>query len=329
MCEYQRLSRQNKSTKSLPRQRKKTVDVKDPFDRGVSFPTCTKWEEERSQSQSGRQDRVQKLIEKIYVHAHTEPLDGRIQADEDTLSEEIILDEETEDRMKTLSEEEQRWLNDIGINGLCGGWATLHRANPERFAAIWTALARWNGEGSIAQHMNRYCKLSEPAMGWENYIISLGNSAVGIMKTLEPKAGYVTLPDGIADEPPEFDIKKAFTNPNIKRAVHVEAYGAGEVVYGCIVQEPCLKNKQGDPHVIHIETDQHHMSIRTRYINRVVRIEEIVESEYAGVVVRPNQRTAEYVLEHGIYLDKESEDVRKPQTVYMEFYNAKRSGRRE
>lgn len=320
MCKYQRLSRQNKSKASRPRQRKKTVDAKDPFDRGVSFPTCTMWEEERSRPQSGRQDRVQKLIEKIYVHAHTEPLDGRNQADEDTSSEETILDEETDDRMKTLSEEEQKWLTDIGINGLCGGWATLHRANPERFAAIWTALACWNGEGSIARHMNRYCKLSEPAMGWENYIISLGDSAVGIMKALEPEAGYVTLPDGIVDEPPEFNMKKAFTNPNKKRVVHVKAQGAGKEVYRCIVKEPCVK---GDPYVIHIETDQHHMSIRTRYIHGVVRIEEIVESEYAGVVVRPDQRTAEDVLEHGIYLDKEPEVVPKAQTVYMEFYNAK------
>lgn len=359
MWEYER-KQQTKSTEALPCRQKHTVDVKKHMDRKASVPTYRKeyWREEdtgrtdpvqmrrtkkvqrikpqqpqeqRSRPQPGRQDRVQNLIKKIYVDTHTEPAYDRMQAgedtlvDEDTISEEEIFDGETADRMETLSRDEQIWLRDIGLNGLCGGWAALHRANPERFTAIWEALACWNGRGNIAQHMNRYCTLREPGVGWENYIISLTDSAVGIMKILEPTVGYRMLPDDITDELPEFHIAGMPAAPNKRRIVHVEAEGAGEVVYNCIVREPFLRNKQREPYVIHIETDYHHMSVRTRYINRAVLIEEIVETEYAGVVVRPDQETAETVLEHGIYLNKDSGAVPKAQDICLEFYSAVKS----
>lgn len=366
MCEYQRIARQSQS--AAPCQRKKAADVSRRSGREEAVPALREkhvWEEDTDPSapvqlrgkkkaqqreeqkhrpqrqgvrrrrpqhlqEPGRQDEVQVLMEKLYIHAHTEPLDGAVPADVgvDTLlnegvdTREDILDEETKERKGMLSDEEQQWLEEIHDNGLCGGWATLHRANPEKFTEIWTALARWNGEGNIAMHMNRYCKLREPEMGWERYLTALADSSVGIMRELEPDAGYKVLPDDVAEELPDFDIAKALASPDKTRTVAVEASGAGAEVYECIVRESFLKNKKGDPHIVHIETDHHHMSVRTRYIDRTVRIEEIVESEYAGVVVHPDRRRAEFVLEHGIYLDGGEDDVPQAQAVTLEFYNA-------
>lgn len=331
MCEYQRISRQSQSVEAMTRQRKKAVGadersgVNNRSSAETSFPASRKkhvWEEDTSRlspvqlrrkkrarqqdaqrndpqeqevrrhrpqqiEQPGNQGRVQKMIAGIYENTHAE-----------------------------RSKAENTWVEDVEINGLCGGWAALHRLNPIKFKNIWTGLADWDEVSDITAHMNRYDE--EPAMGWENYLISLANTAVGIMGVLEPGAGYQVLPDGGARELPDFDVDKLSKGPNKTEKVSVQASGAGAVVYNEIIKES--KNKHRNPYIIHIETDHHHMSVRTRCLHGGVRIEEIVESEYAGVVVMPERREAESVLEHGIYLDGEKGSKPREQTVTLEFF---------
>ncbi|MCM1158038.1 MAG: hypothetical protein NC300_04850 [Bacteroidales bacterium] len=219
------------------------------------------------------------------------------------------------------------WVTDIIANGLCGGWAALHRANPKRFVSIWTALAAWNKEDDLTEYMNRTCSMQEPAIGWENYIISLTNSAVRIMAKLEPDAGYQILSDDEAVELPEFALEQLSKKPIMLRHLDVKEKGAGALIYKTILSEAYLKHKAGAEYIIHIETDHHHMSVRTRFINSEVRIEEIVEPEYVGVVQNPNAFYAQQILEHGTYLPPTAEKIGtekdwfpQAQTICLKYY---------
>lgn len=213
---------------------------------------------------------------------------------------------------------EKKWLRKCIAphNGLCGGWAALHRADPNCFTQIWMALASWDVEDDLTEHMNSNTSMQEPEIGWEDFIITLADDAVGIMEILEPSAGYRMLPNHIPNQIPKFEPDAIPMNPNKKLSIRVEDTGAGEKVYNTIISSPLLKNKKNDPHIVHIETDDHHMSVRTRYIDGKVRIEEIVETEYAGVVVPRNSSEAQRILENGIYLSEN-----KAQSICLNFYN--------
>lgn len=241
------------------------------------------------QKEDGAQEFVQKRIKEIYKKRYGKP-----------------------------SGAEEVWLEECidPTNGLCGGWAALHRADPKCFTEIWMALASWDVEDDLTEHMNRNTSIQEPEIGWEDFIITLADDAVGIMEILEPSAGYRMLPNHIPNQIPKFEPDAIPMNPNKKLSIRVEDTGAGEKVYNAIISSEFLKNKKNDPHIIHIETDYHHMSVRTRYINRMVRIEEIVETEYAGVVVPRNSSEAKRILENGIYLSEN-----RAQSICLNFYN--------
>lgn len=202
-------------------------------------------------------------------------------------------------------------------NGLCGGWAALHRANPEQFVAIWEALTSYEEGSNIVEHMRMQTSLDEPDMGWEDFIISFGNSAVEVMKQLEPDAGYVTLPEDTVER--VYEKEDIPMKPKRIQSVSVGEKGGGADVYNKIVNIPYLKDKKNRHHIVHIETDYHHMSVQTFFINSEVRIEQIVETEYVGVVRNPKPHEVLQILEHGIYLGYTDKEQRE-QTVFLECY---------
>ncbi len=216
---------------------------------------------------------------------------------------------------KNFNVDIRNWVDEC--NGLCGGWATLHRANPSRFVEIWEALTSYEKGDDFEEHMETL--LGEPDMGmdWENYIISFGDSAIKAMQKLEKDAGYVALPDKLVEETEDFrNIPK---KSRYKCSVEVGETGGGEAVYKAIVKTPYLKDEKNRYHIVHIETKHHHMSLRTYFINKRLRIEEIVETEYVGVVRNPSTSHLYSILDHGIYFDYTDEDDRK-QTIDLACY---------
>jgi hypothetical protein len=188
-----------------------------------------------------------------------------------------------------ISQDVEQWFKDVIDNGLCGGWAAVHRAEPETLTKVWLALVNWDpsdGLGGI-----KTVSVDD--------IVAVLTHAYNAMNKLEPAAEYGVSPEEIES------VGRALTSGRMTKVksyvVTVGKRGGGQTVLDRILAEPKVK-KSGNTCVVHIETQKHHMSLRTRSVASEVRIEEIVESEKSGVTVRPNRLEAYQILDDGIYM---------------------------
>lgn len=187
-----------------------------------------------------------------------------------------------------ISAELAKWYKNVIVNGLCGGWATVHRYAPGAINHVWTALEYWDPSDGL-----KSLKI-DPRV-----VVSVLVEAYRAMDKLEPDADYGPVPEEASEHSVKLDTKKM---SNFKtKSVPVGPSGAGKTLLKVILNEPKVK-KTGNHCTIHIETHNHHMSLRTRSLAKELRIVDIVESEKIGVVNNPDSLAAAHILDAGFYL---------------------------
>lgn len=203
---------------------------------------------------------------------------GNIQVKLRKLAEQLVGEEAIKD-----------WFKSPAIDGLCGGWAALHRVAPDKLSEGWELIQEWDEEDGIGVF----------TAGELRDIVGILVFAYNKMNELEPKAKYGEVPKELAREGTDFTPRKIVKIKSYK--VTVGKTGGGRTVLDKILSEAKVK-QSGNRCTVHIETEKHHMSLRTRSIGRNVRIVDIVESERRGIVRNPGVHEAYGVLDSGIYL---------------------------
>jgi hypothetical protein len=190
-----------------------------------------------------------------------------------------------------VTPEIEQWFTQVVGNGLCGGWAAVHRAAPELLLKAWAALEDWSIEDGVDA-------LSEED---KQSVVSVITTAYDTMNELEPDAEYGDSPDDVKELGSEIVPKETKRVASFKIRIPEEG-GGGRMLLSRILDQPKVK-VAGNRCTMHIETQRHHMSMRTRAVNGEVRILDVVESERRGVVVAPSTAEAIGVLDSGLYLD--------------------------
>jgi hypothetical protein len=189
------------------------------------------------------------------------------------------------------------WFGNVVANGLCGGWAALHRAAPDLLLDAWEALEDWEeNEGVDA--------LTEED---QKKIVAAVTTAYDTMNTLEPGADYGESPEQVRDLGMAVEPKNTRKVSSFILNIPQDA-GGGRLLLNKMLDEPKVK-KGGNICTFHIETQRHHMSMRTRTVSGKIRILDIVESERRGVVRAPTTAEAIGILDSGLYLDLTKFDV--------------------
>lgn len=203
-----------------------------------------------------------------------------------------------------ISPQLDQWYTEVIMNGLCGGWAAVHRADPENLSRIWHALVDWD-EGSGLAGLR-----TDP-----NDVVKMLVRAYDEMNELEPTEDYGAVPTEVGNMAGELPL-----NPKMKRVksmrITVGKRGAGKTMLDKILSDPQVKAKSSAC-TIHIETHSHHMSMRTRQVNNKLRIEDIVESEYIGIETRPERSRAEQILDAGFYIGDSITDYSVDVTIWQ------------
>jgi hypothetical protein len=191
----------------------------------------------------------------------------------------------------------ETWFGNVVNNGLCGGWAALHRAAPDLLLDAWEALEGWEeSEGVDA--------LKEED---QKKIVAAVTTAYDTMNTLEPDADYGESPEQVRDMGTAVVPKNTSKVSSFTLSIPEDS-GGGRLLLNKMLAEPKAK-KAGNICTFHIETQRHHMSMRTRAVSGEVRILDMVESERRGVVRAPTTAEAIGVLDSGLYLDLTDFDV--------------------
>ncbi|MBV7534725.1 hypothetical protein KW842_02995 [Duganella sp. sic0402] len=188
------------------------------------------------------------------------------------------------------ADELKDWFKNVVTNGLCGGWAALHRAAPDLLLDVWRTLEGWNESDGVDA-------LTEED---QKKIVTVVTTAYDTMNALEPEAEYGESPEQVR-ELGEAVVPKHTSKVSSFTLSIPEAAGGGRLLLNKMLDEPKAK-KAGNICTFHIETQRHHMSMRTRAVNGEVRILDMVESERRGVVIFPTTAEAIGVLDSGLYL---------------------------
>lgn len=197
------------------------------------------------------------------------------------------------DESRMASDEQENvtntYVDDVLINGLCGGWAVLFMQFPEWVEPIYNAVRTWirpQGASDVAalqnfeNHLAKTTDVSKDGRG-ANHVIKLLRDAYATMSRLEPAAGYSNLPEwtdvnadrnlwinpaktATKDRTIEFDVT------NITAAKKVADYLCN------------LTQARKVECMAHIESDQHHMAIRVERGKAKLMI-TVVETELAGM----------------------------------------------
>ena len=204
------------------------------------------------------------------------------------------------------------WYQIVRENGLCGGWAAVHRQRPQWFEALWTAVKTWKPQegrstreevDDLGTHLRSKVSrdITEDPL---NDVVNVLTTAYGLMAQLEKTAGYGSVP-------PTFS-KLDFlgeVRPHYSKTLKALFYAsAGQEVFNAITAG--VKCQQGE-HIAHIETSEHHISVRVN-VGKGGKLKDtwnIVESERAGVVSSNDKQTIYRILRDGIFLRGRSEET--------------------
>jgi hypothetical protein len=199
-----------------------------------------------------------------------------------------------------ISDEVEEWYGNVIVNGLCGGWAALHRREPETLERIWSILVEWDPEDDINDDENKTNRSVQKVILYKKDIVSSLVFAYNEMSRLEPH-NYDEAPEEVSSMTREIDESHLTLMRGFN--MRVGKNGGGQAIVNRILNDPKVK-KPGNNCIIHIETEKHHMSVRTRSVKAWTKIVAIVESEKSGIVFPGSTVEAAKVLDGGIYLGK-------------------------
>jgi hypothetical protein len=263
----------------------------------------------------GTQDIIQKKLVEIaeLFRSKTQQTEIGFTTHEEGTGE---FEDDGEEITKTVYDDPvTEWYRRLGIDGLCGGWAAVHRRRPKWFEQLWQAIEAWTPtEGRSAEaelhDLERYLKerlgddLGDDPI---EDVVTMLTGAWQFMGQLEPH-NYGPVPKAFPTA--EWQPHKRSGRP--KKVVEVTYGDAGKEIVAAIAA--LVKNeKQGD-YIAHVETAAHHMSARVGVSSggKLTGAWRIVESEHLGVVTTSDQREIYRAFRDGVFLagpDERTQEV--------------------
>jgi hypothetical protein len=224
------------------------------------------------------------------------------------LKSRLIKDEEEEATTTAKYSEEV-----IG-NGLCGGWSKLFIQYPDWVEPIYNAVRTWVRPTKVSDlealrdfenHLEKKTKFK----GAEN-VVKVLREVYSIMRTLEPKAKYDSLPkwtDLDVENQPSSPVNDESSQTE-KITIRLKGKNAAKLV--CNKVEALTKNNKPGECMVHIESDIHHMALRVQKKIRKGKGKKIgleitvVESEKSGIVKVESWKKAEYTLNNWLAIEE-------------------------
>ncbi|GLW12821.1 hypothetical protein Misp01_79490 [Microtetraspora sp. NBRC 13810] len=212
-----------------------------------------------------------------------------------------LLEQSAGDEQSALqSELLDGWYSSVALNGLCGGWVTIHRAQPVWIENLWGCLERWQPTGTCKWSGDRAdVKAADlgtlqtllKAAGFDGdgheirHAVRALTAAWEIMDGLEPDASYGKAPDWLKKKAGALDTAAALKLVKVyEHELDMDSANSAAWFTDTIFDKTGFLGDEKDAHYIaHFETKSHHMSVRLHRHQKVSTI-TVMESEVAGVV---------------------------------------------
>jgi hypothetical protein len=213
------------------------------------------------------------------------------------------------------------WYAGIALNGLCAGWAEIHKNEPGWIEDLWTALTSWTPPPGASpdeqlDHLNahmqsevEWCRSGRGA----DELVTLLTTAWEAMDRLEPNAAYGPVPAWLSDRAK----LQASARPHAKKTVTVRVLNGGRAVVEHIRTMIGEKNAH---FIVNIATDAHAMSVRIRRTAKTLSL-VAVETEKTGIASCSSWEQLMRVLQGGLLVGEHDEERR----VDLETFKAARA----
>ncbi|MGF1487978.1 MAG: DUF4157 domain-containing protein [Prochloraceae cyanobacterium] len=196
------------------------------------------------------------------------------------------------------------WYKQINLNGLCGAWATIHKADPIRLELLWNALADWHPDTKSEnedeqaslpntdevyqqiQNLNSYLLNRTDQQYKIDHVISLIKTAWQLMAKLEPDSGYEQVPGEETDTEYTNSLSWAI-GPKTRDGKIDNVLDKGEKKCAKELQDILTKKvgKKNKNFIAWLEGEQHHASIRVEVKKKGKDLSIVVnEPELFGIV---------------------------------------------
>ncbi|GEM_PF-3467220 len=234
------------------------------------------------------------------------------------LKSQLIKDEDDDENEYEDKDEKvkvtTRYSDDVIGSGLCGGWSKLFIQYPDWVEPIYNAVRTWVRPPKVSNlealrdfesHLEKRTKFK----GAEN-VVKVLREVYSIMRTLEPKAKYNSLPkwtDLDLENQPSSPINDDSSQTE-KITIRLKGKNAAKLV--CNKIEALTKNNKPGECMVHIESDIHHMALRVQKKIRKGKGKKIgleitvVESEKSGIVKVDSWKKAEYTLNNWLAIEE-------------------------
>lgn len=224
-------------------------------------------------------------------------------------------------KINSLDADIKQWYEDVKDNGLCGGWSVLHRNQPD-MAITWNAIAEWIPKQGVStkialEDLNRHMEeRTQAVIGgtvWSSRLIEMIKFAFDQMDVVDPYSSdkYGKSPDIAGIKTPTEKNNYELIDSEQDVEVKLPKLAGSEA----IDKIKAKLNGTVDKWIVHIETDEHHMSVKYEED----KIIEIVESEYEGISINPTESDATQILNKGIYLGVKPQDTE----ISLEYHKLK------
>ncbi|MFJ4573662.1 DUF4157 domain-containing protein [Streptomyces sp. NPDC088846] len=201
----------------------------------------------------------------------------------------------------------EKWLGRLKVDGLCGGWVTIHQHEPVWLEALWEALVAWEPEGRrdepVAKDLEqlgtllRRGRVGDVGEEVKQVVIAI-STAWNVMRELEPEAGYADVTDLLGDStvaPKSYDGWESGELETITCKVEE----AGERLTSHIIAAAQFNQDKGSKqYYARIETPTHHMGVRLAR-DKNSRQVRVCETEVTGIVPCASWREVQAALQNG------------------------------
>lgn len=201
------------------------------------------------------------------------------------------------------------FTEEVLINGLCGGWATLFLEHPDWVESVYNAVRTWvRPEGMEAAaallHFEAHLQKVSRFKG-AGQVIRLLSEAYERMSELEPDAQYDSRPQWTADlDTGEIPSTTDTTGASKEASVNIRLKGRNAAATVCAKIAQLTQADKAGECMAHIESDIHHMALRLQKqpkkqgkSQKLQTVVTVVESEKTGIVKLTNLGQAAAILD--------------------------------
>ncbi|MFF8916458.1 DUF4157 domain-containing protein [Streptomyces sp. NPDC015032] len=201
----------------------------------------------------------------------------------------------------------EAWLGRLKVDGLCGGWVTIHQHEPIWLEPLWEALVAWEPEGrrdtpdakdlEQLEMLLRRGGVGNVGEEVKEVVVAI-STAWNVMRRLEPEAGYLDVTDLLGDStvaPKNYD---GWESGEMK-VITCKTQQAGERLTSHIISATRFDQaKGGKQYYARIETPTHHMGVRLARVENSRQV-RVCETEATGIVLCTSWSEMQTALQNG------------------------------